>query len=160
NQQFEQAIAEGERAIALDPNDVTSYAQQAEVLNFAGRPEEALGLMVQAMRLNPHYPSWYLVEAGWAYRLAGRYSEAIATLKDLIGRSPNFISAYMHLAASYWLQWLSQQNTDAQTLERALAAAQRSLALNDSLHWSHIVVGEVFLYQQQYDQALAEMKRG
>src|SRR5262249_13948905 len=74
--------------------------------------------------------------------------------------SPNFISAYMHLAASYWLQWLSQQNTDAQTLERALAAAQRSLALNDSLHWSHIVVGEVFLYQQQYDQALAEMKRG
>ena len=41
-QQFDQAIAEGERAVALDPNDAESYAGQAQVLNFAGRPEEAL----------------------------------------------------------------------------------------------------------------------
>ena len=40
--QYDQAIAEGERAIALDPNNVGSYAMQAEVLNLAGRPEEAL----------------------------------------------------------------------------------------------------------------------
>ena len=36
------------------------------------------------------------------------------------------------LAASYVQQWLSQQNLDAQTLEQALAAARRSIALNDS----------------------------
>ena len=41
-QQYDQAMAEGERAIALDPNNADSYAWQAEVLNFAGRPEEAL----------------------------------------------------------------------------------------------------------------------
>jgi tetratricopeptide (TPR) repeat protein len=41
-QQYDQAIAEGERAVALDPNYADSYAVQAEVLNFAGRPEEAL----------------------------------------------------------------------------------------------------------------------
>jgi len=41
-QQYDQAIAEGERAVALDPNDAESYAVQAEVLIFAGRPEEAL----------------------------------------------------------------------------------------------------------------------
>ena len=59
-QQYDQAIAEGERAIALDPNDAHSYAVQAEVLNFAGRPEEALQAVEQAMRLNPRYPPWYL----------------------------------------------------------------------------------------------------
>ena len=32
-QQYEQAITEGERAIALDPNNADSYAQQAEALN-------------------------------------------------------------------------------------------------------------------------------
>ena len=41
-----------------------------------------------------------------------------------------------------------------------MAAVQRALALNDSLHWSHIVLGWISLYQQQYEQALAEMKRG
>src|SRR5262249_43229367 len=38
-QQYEQAIAEGERAVALDPNNADSYAIQADMLNRAGRPE-------------------------------------------------------------------------------------------------------------------------
>ena len=48
---------------------------------------------------------------------------------------------------------------DAQTLEQAVAAAQRALALNDSYHWGHIVLGSVYLWQKQYEQALAEMER-
>src|SRR5712692_1593368 len=57
-QQYDPAIAEGERAIALDPNNADSYAEQADALNPAGRPEEALKMTEQAMRLNPHYPPW------------------------------------------------------------------------------------------------------
>ena len=34
--QYEQAIAEGERAIGLDSNNAESYAQQAEVLSRVG----------------------------------------------------------------------------------------------------------------------------
>ena len=41
-----------------------------------------------------------------------------------------------------------------------MAAGQRALALNDSFHWNHIVLGSISLYQQQYEQALAEMERG
>jgi adenylate cyclase len=89
-QQYDQAIAEGERAIALDPNDADSYAWQAEVLNVAGRPEEALKVVEKAMRLNPRYPPYYLIQLGWAYRLTGRSAEAITTLKDAISRSPDF----------------------------------------------------------------------
>src|SRR4029434_3450472 len=70
-QQYEPAIAEGRRAIALDPNNADSYAFQAQALNFAGRPEEALPMAEQAMRLNPHYQPLYLFELGWAYRLTG-----------------------------------------------------------------------------------------
>jgi len=58
-QQYDQAIAEEERAIALDPNNADSYARQADVLNLAGRSEDALRSMEQAMRLNPRYPPWY-----------------------------------------------------------------------------------------------------
>src|SRR5713101_3410185 len=88
-QQYDQAIAEEERAIALDPNNADSYARQADVLNIAGRPEDALQSMEQAMRLNPHYPFWYLVELGVAYHSTGRYAEAIAVLQEAIERNPN-----------------------------------------------------------------------
>jgi TolB-like protein/Flp pilus assembly protein TadD len=157
--QYDQAIAEGERAIALAPNDAESYSWQAETLSFAGRPEEALRAAGQAMRLNPHYPPTYLWELGWAYRGTGRYAEAIATLQELISRRPNFLSAHLILADSYLQQWVAQQSPAAQTLEPAVAAAQRALALSDSLHWSHIFLGHIDLYQQQYEQALAEMER-
>ena len=62
------------------------------------------------------------------------------------------------LAATWW-QWIAQQSPAAQTLEPAVAAGQRALALHDSLHWNHLVLGSISLYQQQYDQALAEMER-
>ena len=158
-QQYDQAIAEGERAIALDPNNADSYAVQAEVLNYAGRPEEALRLVEQAMRLNPHYPPPYLYELGWAYLFTGRYAEAIATLKEDISRSPSNLLAHPILVLSYLWQWISQQSADAQTLAQALAAAQRLVALNDSYHQGHQVLGTVYLCQKQYEQAIAEMKR-
>jgi TolB-like protein/Tfp pilus assembly protein PilF len=158
-QQYAQAIAEGERAIALDPNNAESYAMQTSVLNLVGRPEEALRVVEQAMRLNPRYPPAYLFTLGTAYRRTGRYVESIAALKEAISRNPNFIVAHHQLALSYLWQWLSQQSPAAQTLELAVAVGQRAVALNDSFHWSHIYLGYIYLYQQQYEQALVEMER-
>src|SRR5262245_31157845 len=71
-QQYAQAVAEGERAIALDPNHADSYTMQAHNLNLAGRPEEALRMVEQAIRLNPHYPPFYLVILVAAYYFTGR----------------------------------------------------------------------------------------
>jgi adenylate cyclase len=145
--------------MALDPDNAYSYTVQAEALSFAGRPEEALQTVEQAMRLNPHYPPWYLFELGRAYCLTRRYAEAIATMKEAIRRNPNFMSAHVVLANSYLLQWFSQQSPAAQTLESAEAAGQRALTLNDSWHSNHLVLGWIALYQQQYEQAVAEMER-
>jgi adenylate cyclase len=158
-QQYDQAIAEGERAIALDSNNADSYVWQAEALNFAGRPEEALRMAEQALRLNPHYPPWYLFGLGWAYRLTGRYAEAITTLKELLSRSPTFLYAHLVLAISYTYQWAFQQSADTQTLAQALAAAQRGPALNDADFAGHVFLGYVSLWQKQYEQAIAEMER-
>jgi tetratricopeptide (TPR) repeat protein len=158
-QQYDQNIAEGERAIALDPNNADSYVWQAEALDLAGRPEEALRMAEQALRLNPRYPSWYLFGLGWAYRMTGRYAEAVATLQELISRSPNFLYGHLVLALSYVQQWAFQQNADSQTLAQALAAVQRGLALNDADFMGHVFLGYVSLWQKQYEQALAEMER-
>jgi adenylate cyclase len=154
----DQAITEGERAIALDSNFANGYAFLAEALNRTGKSEEALRSVEQAMRLNPRYPPNYLFELGWAYLGAGRYAEAIVTLKQVLLRSPNFLAAYPNLATSYVLQWAFQLSQDPQNLEQALAMAQQAVALSDSLPWAHTQLGYVYLFQKQYERAIAEME--
>jgi adenylate cyclase len=158
-QQYDHALAEGERAIALDPNDADSYAWQAEALNFAGRPKEALRMVEQAMRLNPRYPPFYLFHFGWASQSTGRYAEAVAAQKAVISRNPNLLGAHLNLAFSYLAQWASQEDSDTQTLAQALAAAQQAISLSDSHPLSHVVLGYVYLWQKQYEPATAEMER-
>ena len=99
--EYDRSIEEIEKTIQIDPNNADGLVHLAGVLNWAGRPEEAVGLLNRAMQLNPIYPVWYLFELGHAYYLTEQLEEAIATLKKLIDRNPNFLPAYSYLAASY-----------------------------------------------------------
>ena len=130
--QYDQAMAESERAVALDPNDADSYTRQAEALNILGRPEEALRAVEHAMRLNPRGTGTQLLNLGWAYYSMGRYEEAIPALKTASLRNPNFMSAYLLLVDSYYEQWVFQQSLDPQLLHQAFEAAQRAIALSNA----------------------------
>lgn len=133
--QDDQAIAEEERAVALDPNNASMYIGQADVFNLAGKPEEALRALAHVMQLSPrHPPPNYTYELAWAYRATGRYAEAISALQEFLNRKPDSLAANTHLALNYLLQRVSQQSPDDQTLEQALTAIHRALALNDAHH--------------------------
>jgi len=99
--QFAQAIAEAERAMVLEPNDADACVTLGEILSCAGRPQEAVGLVEKALRLDPHYPASYLFALGQAYYLTGRHEEAIAALKRLLTRNPNHPRAHFFLAMVY-----------------------------------------------------------
>jgi adenylate cyclase len=97
----EQAIAEHEQAISLDPNNAEGLAGLGSVLAWAGRPEEAVSVLKKAMRLNPIYPVYYVWSLGHAYFLMERYEAAIEAFKRALIRNPNFHPAYFFLAASH-----------------------------------------------------------
>ncbi|MGD9040380.1 MAG: adenylate/guanylate cyclase domain-containing protein [Desulfobacteraceae bacterium] len=99
--QHDKATAEGERAVALDPNASNNLATLAFILNFAGRPEEAIRLYKKAVRLDPIPSPIYYLQIGHIYRNAGRYEEAISELKKVVHRNPDNLLAHVHLAASY-----------------------------------------------------------
>lgn len=99
--QHEQAIVEGERAIALNPNDAWSYFWLAETLTFSGKPEEALRMAEKAMRLDPRNRDMHLLQVGRAYHGMGQYEEAITALKRVLARYPNHVGARVRLAISY-----------------------------------------------------------
>jgi adenylate cyclase len=99
--QHEQAIVEAERAIALDPNNAEGYLFLGTILTFAGRPQEGIAALEQATRLNPQYPDIYLIQLAWAYRVAGRYEEALALGKKFQARQPDYGPIHFHLAICY-----------------------------------------------------------
>ena len=55
--EYDKAIAEGERGVALNPGGTSELLNYAASLAFAGRPEEAIQLFQKAIRLNPFNPS-------------------------------------------------------------------------------------------------------
>ena len=72
----EEAIADGERAIALNPNNALAYLALADISGFAEKHEAQLAYAQKAMRLDPNHPEIYLVQVGTAYNAMGRYLEA------------------------------------------------------------------------------------
>jgi adenylate cyclase len=99
--QSEQGLAEGGRAIARDPNCALCHIALAEALLLVGRPEEALGLVEKAIRLDPESAAYFSFDLGWAYRLLGRYEEALAAQKRALTRNPELLPAHMELARLY-----------------------------------------------------------
>jgi TolB-like protein/Tfp pilus assembly protein PilF len=83
-----QALAEYERALKLNPNAEKVLVDQAELLVYLGRANEALEQIAEAMRLNPYHPEWYYWSLGWAQYYAGAHEEGLATIRRM-ARMPN-----------------------------------------------------------------------
>jgi len=99
--EYENALAEGERGVALDPNGADVYAWYAGSLTFAGRPEEAIPLLQRAIRINPLGPTHYFMYLGNAFRLTGRFEEAVPAYKKALQRAPDNSAAHIGLLATY-----------------------------------------------------------
>ncbi len=99
--QWEIAVAEGERSVVLNPNSADNIGLFGATLYNVGRLEEAVSLLEKAKRLNPIPADWLLEDLATAYRMTGRYEEAIAELNKVIHRNPDYTGAWLNLAAIY-----------------------------------------------------------
>jgi adenylate cyclase len=99
--QFDKAISELEIARDLFPNNAEINAGLGMVLNVAGKPEEAINVLKNAIRLNPIPPGWYLGRLGDAYRLKGQYEKAVHEYKKAIQLQPDDMISHLNLAVCY-----------------------------------------------------------
>ena len=97
----DKAIAEAERAVALNPGDWSALNTYANSLRAAGRPEEAIPFYQKAIRLTPFGASVLYRDFGRALRDTRRFEEAVSAYKKGIQLSPNDIGAHLGLAATY-----------------------------------------------------------
>jgi adenylate cyclase len=99
--QYDKAITEGERAVAMAPNSAFVHAALAFSLRFAGRPGEAIALFKKAIRLSPIPDTWYLMSLGNCYEMVGRYEDAISAYKKALRLNPEDVLTHACLAATY-----------------------------------------------------------
>ena len=97
--EFDEATAEGEKAVALDPNGADVTALLAMTLNWSGRPKEAESLVEKAKRMSPLYSAWYLAVQAHAYRLMARHDEAIVIYGESIARNRDHIGPRIGLTS-------------------------------------------------------------
>jgi TolB-like protein/class 3 adenylate cyclase/cytochrome c-type biogenesis protein CcmH/NrfG len=97
----DEAVAEAERALALDTNDADSHVAIAAALVWGGRADEAVPHVERAMRLDPHYPASYLYVLGLAHFVVGRLQDATAQFETVLKRNPENRETLVLLAAMY-----------------------------------------------------------
>jgi adenylate cyclase len=119
--EYDKSIAEGRRAVELEPSGSKAYTWYGAALLFASRPEEAIPLLQKAIRLNPNAQAWTFVLMGHTFRNAGRLEEAVSAYKKAFQRAPDHLIAHIGLATTYSLMGRE---------EEARAEAQEVLRIN------------------------------
>jgi adenylate cyclase len=107
--EYDKALSEAERGVALDPGSSWAIFRYAQALNSAGRPEQSIPLFEKATRLNPLGPALFYVDYGVALRDTGRIEDGIIALKKAIERAPNFLLAHVQLTAAYVMMGREQE---------------------------------------------------
>ena len=99
--EFVKAVAEGERAVALDPGGISALNAYAVSLTDVSRAEEAIPIFQKAIRLNPFGPSFSYRTFGFALRNVGRFEEAVSAFTKAIQIAPDDMMAHLGLTGVY-----------------------------------------------------------
>ncbi len=114
---YDEAAAYARKAVRLAPGSADAASFACFILAFAGYAEEAVAQGERAKTLSPNYPPYYLGHLGNAYRLAGRFEEAIAAFKAYHDRAAGF--GLSDLVITY--QQLGQPEEAKRTAEQLMS---------------------------------------
>ncbi len=99
DRQHDRALAAMNRAIELNPNDADVLTDMGIFCAYAGKADEGLVYALKAIKLNPHYPEYYVDQLGQIYFDARQYENAIRTIEGI--RTLSTPSMLVYSAASH-----------------------------------------------------------
>ena len=123
---FDQAVAEGERCVAMNPSSTDCYVALATALTVSNKLEAAVRAAEKAIRLDPTRQDFYDYFVASPYVLMGRYEEAIPLLNRNLTVWPDNPWAYALLVAAY-----TELGRDAD----ARVAAAELMRINPDFVW-------------------------
>jgi adenylate cyclase len=98
---YEQALAEMDRAIAINPNDAHALAGRGNILMWRGETDAAIKALEQAQRIDPDLNAIDRFALGLAYYLKGRYEASIEQAESNLRKTEGANFSRVVLAAAY-----------------------------------------------------------
>ena len=148
NSWYEQAIAEFQRALELEPSYGEASHYLARAYEHLGQAELALAAYSQALRADPNNYRFYR-DLGNFYIQRDQYSQSLAPLKKAVALAPDEPDPRYYLAAAYMS--LGQFQAAETELRIALSFAETVDVLD--------TLGTTLMYQRQEENAIPFYKR-
>jgi adenylate cyclase len=148
--EYDKAISEGERAIALAPGEAVVHIMYAKNLVFAGRSEEAIPLFQKAIRLNPVGTTNLYLNFGHALRMTGKFEEAVSAYRKSLQLSPDNILTHNSLAATYSMMGREKE---------ARAEAAEVLRINPKFSVDLFAKRQVYKDQSETDKLVNALRK-
>ena len=151
-QEWEAAINEYTRAIAINPNFSPPYNQLGYALRYLHRDTEAEAAFKTYTELLPDEPNPYDSHAEMLLYL-GRYREAIGEYQKALDLNPNFPSAYVGIGHAYI--YLGEPEE-----ARKAFVKLRFIARNDGeTRQAYLWLAGSYLFAGDHDGAIAEIEK-
>jgi class 3 adenylate cyclase/tetratricopeptide (TPR) repeat protein len=147
--EYDDAMAEVDRAVTSRPSCPGAYSLKASVLNYLGRPQEAIEFAQYAVRLTPFHPPDYPAPLASAYYGCGRYEDAIGAAKAALDLDESNRESYLILAASH--QTLGR-------IEEARWATQRVRNLEPEFSLAEFTTSQPYKDQERLDRLLGQLR--
>jgi len=136
--------------VALEPSGAYAHEFYAMSLFWAGRPKEAIPIFQKAIRLNPYGSPTSFFKLGAAYRVTGRFEEAVLAFKKALLGSPDMYLAHLSLAATY---------IEMGREKEARAEAAEVLRINPKFSLDHYAKMLPFKDQSENDRYIGALRK-
>ncbi len=146
---FKGAEREFKQAISLKPNYANAYHWYSNILDFTGRPHQALELEKRALELDP-YSSIISQGIGIKLLLTGKTKEAIAQFEKTIETDPSFTSVY------FWKARAHELDGD---LDRAIEDAKKAAELEGNVGLGRLNLASIFARAGKREEAVKLLEK-
>jgi tetratricopeptide (TPR) repeat protein len=145
---YPNAILNLQEALKENPDDGEATQVTGICLYLAGKPGEAIPYLqkVQTWFPRANVDASYIL--GVAYIQTSQYSQSRAAFAKMFGVPPDSAASYLFCA-----RMLLRLDFAAVAEEYAL----KSLALDPKIPMAHYLLGEIYIYQSKFDQAIIQL---
>jgi serine/threonine protein kinase/tetratricopeptide (TPR) repeat protein len=139
---YEDAVAQFESAVAIEPTNDDAYEGLADAYERLGRLSDAEKTYRRAIELRPHYWAGYIWLGTFYYHQA-RYAEAASMFSQVVALAPDSIRGYYDLGATY--------NSQGRYSD-AIEMLQHSIAIQPTAG-AYTNLGNAYFYLRRYGEA-------
>jgi len=143
-----EALAQFQKALAIDPNDEDVYNNLGNVFFQQKRTDEAISCYQKALALDPNFAEAHN-NLGDVFLQQGRMNDAITQFQAALKIKPDYAEAHYNLGNA-----LRRQGK----VNEAIAQFQKALALKPQFAEAHYNLGNALLQQGQIKEAIAQFQ--